>query len=249
MKLIDVPIEKIQVGDRHRQSLGDIEQLAANIREMGLLEPIGIDEYFQLIYGERRLLACEELGWKQIPCVVVKLRSVVAGEYAENEMRKQFTPSERAAIGKAIEEELGNRHGQRTDKRKDFSAIAEESPQGNTIDLAAKRAGFQSAETFERAKRVTEKGTPDLVAAMDAGEISIDAAARIASQPRMEQSRIVQLPKEERREIVKQIRRTKADQEADARRARDVARSGASAADGSVNGEGRIGGSGGRPPG
>jgi hypothetical protein len=38
--------------------------------------------------------------------VVVKLKSLLSGEYAENEFRKQFTPSERSAIGQAVEEEL-----------------------------------------------------------------------------------------------------------------------------------------------
>lgn len=93
MKIIDVPIGKIRIGDRHRRDMGDMDALAANIREMGLLQPIGIDEFFSLIYGMRRLEACESLGWKHIPCVVVKLKSMIAGEYAENEFRKQFTPT------------------------------------------------------------------------------------------------------------------------------------------------------------
>jgi ParB-like chromosome segregation protein Spo0J len=192
--------------------------LAANIREMGLLQPIGIDEYFTLVYGQRRLEACESLGWKRLPCVVVKLKSLIAGEYAENEFRKDFTPSERAAIGRVIEEELGNRKGQRTD----LSANAEKLGRGNTVDLAAKRAGFASAETFERAKAVIDKGTPELQAAMDKGNVSISAAAKIASQPKAEQVRIVNMPKDEQREVVRQIRQTKADREKDEKRAQDV---------------------------
>jgi ParB-like chromosome segregation protein Spo0J len=218
MKVIDVPLEKIQLGDRFRHEMGDIEALAANIREMGLLQPIGIDEYFTLVYGQRRLEACESLGWKRLPCVVVKLKSLIAGEYAENEFRKDFTPSERAAIGRVIEEELGNRKGQRTD----LSANAEKLGRGNTVDLAAKRAGFASAETFERAKAVIDKGTPELQAAMDKGNVSISAAAKIASQPKAEQVRIVNMPKDEQREVVRQIRQTKADREKDEKRAQDV---------------------------
>jgi hypothetical protein len=83
-----------------------IEALAQNIREIGLLQPIGVDKYFTLICGARRLEACEILGWKEIPCVVLDLKSIIAGEYAENEFRKQFTKSERAAIAKAVEDEL-----------------------------------------------------------------------------------------------------------------------------------------------
>ena len=103
MRIINLPIDKIEVRGRYRKNLGDIDSLAANISEMGLLQPIGVDESNILVYGRRRLLACEQLEGKKIPCVVVNLQSVLAGESAENEFRKQFTPTERAAIGKAIE--------------------------------------------------------------------------------------------------------------------------------------------------
>ena len=73
-----------------------------------------------------------------IPAITLNLESIVAGEFAENEFRKQFTASERVAIGEAIEKELGNRHGQRTD----LAAIAAKLDCGETVDLAARRAGF-----------------------------------------------------------------------------------------------------------
>jgi ParB family chromosome partitioning protein len=219
MKVIDVPLDNIHIGERHRRDMGDMEALTANIREMGLLQPIGIDEYFNLIYGARRLEACENLGWKKIPCVVVKLQSVLAGEWAENEMRKQFTPTERAAIGKAIEADLGAKERRGNPQ---LAANAANSEKGRTVDLAAKRAGFKSAETFERAKKVTERGIAELQAAMDKGDVSISAAAKIATQPKADQVRILNMPKEEQKEVVRQIRKTKADKEADERRARDI---------------------------
>ena len=61
-------------------------------------------------------------------------------------MRKQFTPTERMAIGKATEKQLGERQGQRTDK------LGENFPQvekGRTADIAAKKAGLGSGKTFE----------------------------------------------------------------------------------------------------
>lgn len=45
--------------------------------------------------------------------------SILEGEYAENEMRKDFTKSERVAIAAALEREMGNRQGQRTDLKND----------------------------------------------------------------------------------------------------------------------------------
>ena len=213
-------VHKINLNQRrHRREMGDLESLAANIREIGLLQPIGVDAHYRLIFGARRLQACAIiLEWTEIPAVVLSVDSILAGEYAENEFRKQFTPSERAAIGRAIEEELGNRKGQRTD----LAAIAAKSSEGRTVDLAARRAGFKSAETFERAKAVAERGAPGVVQAMDAGELSIAAASQIASQPRPEQERIIHMPKDERREIIRRIRKTKAQQESDEQRAYDI---------------------------
>jgi hypothetical protein len=106
----------------------------------------------------------------------------VAGEFAENEFRKQFTPSERTAIGAAIENEMGKRHG--GDRRSSHANAGFD--KGETVDLAARRAGFQSAETFERAKAVVERGAPEVIAAMDAGE-GIDQCRR-RSSPNLQSS-------------------------------------------------------------
>jgi len=220
LKVIDVPTENIHIGDRHRRDMGDMEGLTANIREMGLLQPIGIDEFFNLVYGARRLEACADLGWKKIPCVVVKLKSILAGEWAENEMRKQFTPTEQKAIAKAVEDALlaEERRGR---PAKNPPNLAELNRGKETRDIAAAKVGLKHS-TYDKIQTVEDRGVPELVDAMDKGKIKIDAAAKIASQPKADQKRIVNMPKDEQREVVRQIRRTKADKEADERRARDV---------------------------
>ena len=223
MKYELLAVNKINITRRrHRRDMGDLEALAANIRELGLLQPIGVDAYYRLIFGQRRLQACSIiLEWTEIPAVVLSVDSILAGEYAENEFRKQFTASERAAIGKAIEEELQEKD--RRGRPEKTSAIADVySARGASVDLAAKRAGFKSAETYERARTVTERGAPEVIRAMDSGELSITAAADIASQPQPEQERIVRMPKDERREVVRQIRKTKAQREEDERHAYDI---------------------------
>jgi hypothetical protein len=112
-------------------------------------------------------------------------------------MRKQFTPSERTAITDAIMADMPERRG-RPEKS---PAIAGNKPKGESVDIAAKQAGFKSAESYERAKTVVERGVPELVAAMDKGEIKIDAAAKIATQPKADQKRIVSMPKDQQREV------------------------------------------------
>jgi hypothetical protein len=146
------------------------------------------------------------LGWKTIPVIVLEVSSIVEGEYAENEIRKDFTPSERVAIGRAIEAEIGKRQGQRTDKGLPVNCTEVE-PGVETRDVAAAKAGFDSASTYERAKRVVEKAVDEVVAQMDAGDLSISAAAVIAEQPPERQVEIARLPEQERKAEVRKLRR------------------------------------------
>jgi hypothetical protein len=96
-------ITGIKVRHRYRKNLGDIESLAASIKELGLLHPIVVRPDGLLIAGERRLAACKRLGWKTVPVTFVDLKEVVRGEFAENAFRKDFLPSEIDAIRRAIE--------------------------------------------------------------------------------------------------------------------------------------------------
>lgn len=197
-----VQISDIIVKDRYRQDHGDLGPLAESIKEIGLLQPIGITEDNVLVFGERRLLACEMvLKWTEIDARIVNVTSIVAGEFAENEMRKAFTPSERLAIAKAVEIELAGRQGrpkvvemvpnrapipkgeaftEKVGNRAPF-------PEGKTRDLAAKASGFSSARQMERAAKVVELGAPAVVEKLDKGEVSISKAADIVNLPKEEQ--------------------------------------------------------------
>ena len=115
---------------------------------------------------------------------MLKLKSLLAGEYAENEFRKQFTPSEREAIARAIEADLLKE--ERRGRPEKNPAIAGNKQKGESIDIAAKSVGF-SAETYERAKTVVARGAPEVIRAMDSGEVSVAAAATIATQPKADQ--------------------------------------------------------------
>jgi ParB-like chromosome segregation protein Spo0J len=90
--------------------------LADSIRQEGLLQPIGVTDRLELVFGERRIRAVRDILKKRtILARIVSVSSILAGEYHENEIRKDYTPSERVAIARAIERQIGNRRGQRTD--------------------------------------------------------------------------------------------------------------------------------------
>ena len=180
--MIEVNINHIIVGSRFRKEFGNIPALAENIAELGLLQPIGIDASYRLVFGERRLRAFKHLGRESIPALVINLDSIIKGEHAENEMREAFKMSERVAIGIALEDEVGNRQGQRTDKP--LQVFAEVEPGQTNRELAADKAGFGNPETYRQAKKIVADATPSVVDAVDSGEVSINLAAQFIALPK-----------------------------------------------------------------
>lgn len=204
--LLDLPIRQIHLGIRHRKDMGDLRSLAKSIEQEGLLQPIGVTEKFLLVFGERRLRAFRDvLKRKTIPTRIVRVSSIVSGEYHENEVRKDFTPSERVAIAKAVERLVGNRRGQRTDKER-VQKIAQVDAGKKTRDEAAEKAGFGNHETYRQASKVVNNGTPRLVLAMDQGKVSISAAALLADADPDEQDQILDLDEKAILKAAKEIR-------------------------------------------
>src|SRR6266852_6648709 len=97
------PIAAIKIGNRHRHDLGNVGSLAASIADVCLLHPIVITPDRTLIAGARRIAACQQLGWTDIPVTIVNLNQIVRGEFAENAHHKNFLPSEIDAIRREIE--------------------------------------------------------------------------------------------------------------------------------------------------
>jgi ParB/RepB/Spo0J family partition protein len=107
-----IPIARVRVGARKRPlDSAKVAELAASIAELGLLQPIGIRPDGTLVYGYHRLEACKQLGWTEIPAVVVDgddLRAELA-ELSESLLRNELTLLDRAehlAQLKAVYEQL-----------------------------------------------------------------------------------------------------------------------------------------------
>ena len=205
--IIEVSIEHVVVQDRFRKDFGDIDGLAASIKELGLLQPIGIDSGYRLVFGERRLRACKQLGQDKIKVRFVNLDSLLKGELAENEFRKDFTPSERVAIGAAIEAELQGRNHRPEKSPENFPGL----PKGETRDLVAKATGFGNGKTYEQARKVVQEAAPELIEAMDRGEASVSAAAALLSNSKEDQAKIVAEGKKAIQKAAKQAKAVKFD--------------------------------------
>lgn len=169
-----IAIDSIVVNDRIRKDFGDIEQLAGDIKENGLIQPIVVSKDLVLLCGERRLRACKKLGMTEVDAVVKDAsdaHQALVLEISENESRKPFTVSERLAYAAKLlplakEEARERQSGDRTGRE----------GKGKVRDIVAKDVGLGSGKTYERAKAVSESGQSDLIQAMDEGEMSIRAA-------------------------------------------------------------------------
>ena len=90
-------IREVIVGERIREELGDLRVLERSISRIGLLNPIIINQKKKLLAGERRLRACQNLGWEEIEVHIVNTTddlSLLEIEAEENFIRKDFTNRE-----------------------------------------------------------------------------------------------------------------------------------------------------------
>ena len=90
-------ISDIKFGERRREELGDLDALAESIKKYGLIEPIVVDQDGNLVAGQRRLLAAEKVGLKDVPVRLyedLSLEQRLGIELEENIRRKELTPYE-----------------------------------------------------------------------------------------------------------------------------------------------------------
>lgn len=97
---------------RRRFDQEQIEELAASIRERGLIQPLvvrKVNGVFELIAGERRLRAVSSLGMTTVKVVVHEASDQEVAELAliENLQRADLTPLEEAEQYRLLQEKFG----------------------------------------------------------------------------------------------------------------------------------------------
>jgi ParB family chromosome partitioning protein len=98
-----INISRIQLSAQQPRRYFDpqkLQQLAESIRVHGILEPLLVrpisDEYYELVAGERRYRAAQEVGLSEVPVVIRSMNSLQAMELAliENLQREDLNPIE-----------------------------------------------------------------------------------------------------------------------------------------------------------
>jgi len=111
----EVPLDAIAASPhqpRRRFEQADLEELAASIREQGVISPLilrrGRDGY-ELVAGERRLRAARLAGLKTVPAIVRDLADAEALELAlvENLQREDLNAVEEAEAYRRLTEDFG----------------------------------------------------------------------------------------------------------------------------------------------
>lgn len=122
MIVSEIPIQEVDISELNtRKNLADgqqdstIEDLAKSIEKQGLLSPITVfrkpDGRYALVAGQRRLLACKQLGWPRIAAIVRDTMTdadATAISLVENVHRADMNPSDKAVAFKALLDKFGD---------------------------------------------------------------------------------------------------------------------------------------------
>jgi ParB/RepB/Spo0J family partition protein len=87
--------------DASNRNIGDVSELAASIKEQGVLQPVVVRPNatgFQLIIGERRWTAAKLAGLTEVPAIVreYSTEQAIEAQLVENLQRKDIEPLEEA---------------------------------------------------------------------------------------------------------------------------------------------------------
>jgi len=173
-----VLIDSIDLGQRARKVYSGIEELAADIKERGVMHPPVIEEKldgsgYLLVAGGRRMIAIISLGWIDTPASVYPPLDVYdheAAELAENINREDLTFVERANSIKRVhalyEEKYGKQHGSGGGHSQSDTAILfgvsratvqRELEIANALDVVPSLAECKTAtEALKKFKRIEE---------------------------------------------------------------------------------------------
>ena len=103
-RVVSIPVANIRPS-RYQPRLRFDEQtmaeLTESIRENGLIQPVTVrkvDDYYEIIAGERRFRACKQAGFEEIPCYIMSPSEDQAAQLAlvENVQRDNLSAVEEA---------------------------------------------------------------------------------------------------------------------------------------------------------
>ncbi len=157
----------------------ELIELAADIKGQGLLEPIALDSEGRILDGRNRYMACRSIGIEP-QYVTIDTAEPVAYVVSKNLKRRHLTEPQRAMVAARVATLKPWRP-------------AESAPIGALSQRKAAEMLSVSRRSIQRARQVISRGIPELVEAVDAGDIPVSAAVDAVEAPPEEQQAIVGL--------------------------------------------------------
>ena len=169
----------------------ELSTLAEDIREHGQREPIRTYEG-AILDGRNRYRACEIAGvqpWIEESAATTD-EDALRESVSANLHRRHLTASQRAMVGAALEPMFAEMAKERMLAGKaDPTANL---PEGREAREEAAEVVNVSPRSIQNAKTVTDQGTPELRAAVVAGDIAVSAASTVAAWEPEEQRELVE---------------------------------------------------------
>lgn len=166
-----------------------LQQLADDIQENGQREPCVYWKGF-LLDGRNRLAACKLAGVEPDTCEFDDDYEMDPVKYvlSTNLHRRHLDTSQRGMVGAraksvysqmAKERQKAGGGDKKSAKAKSLPANLPEAKKADSRDEAAAAVNV-SGKTIDFSATVLDKGSPELIAAVDSGEVSVSRAAKIA---------------------------------------------------------------------
>ena len=176
--------------------------LVADIAAQGQREPILILDG-QVIDGRHRLRACEQLGLEPL------VREVSADDgdpfglvVSLNLHRRHLTESQRAMVAAHLAQRSpGNRTGNNQHERK-----AANLPDSSLTQPQAAQLLNVSERSVRHAVEIKSAGAPELIAAVESGQLAVSTAAQLAQLPADDQRAVLAKTPEEIRAIAREVK-------------------------------------------
>lgn len=159
--VIEVELEKIKTNPYQPRKNFDqmkLEELAKSIRHHGILQPLLVSKKengeYELLAGERRLLAAKMAGLKKVPVIVKDATAQQKIELAlvENLQRHDLNPIEKAQAFKKLAEEFGLTQEEIAKKIGKSRSEVANIMRLLSLDPEIQRAIFEEKITFGHAK-------------------------------------------------------------------------------------------------
>lgn len=186
-----IPIGKIRPNpDQPRKFIGDVSELAASIREKGVLEPLLVrylprEDTYHIISGERRYHASQAAGLHELPCIEKIADDAETLEIAliENLQRKDLTPFEEADGLQRLADQFDYTHDDIAKKIGRARSSVTETMSLRVIPQDVRQTCVESAIVsksllLQIARQPTEKKMQEMVQRIAQGGLTRDEARR-----------------------------------------------------------------------